>query len=155
MGEKTAKIVFRPMLAEDLEFVEALEAESFHDAWNKSMLENELANSLSSYIIMEVDGEKSGYAGFWNIAGEAQVTRVAVSKACRGNGYGNSLSQALVEKAWQEGADAVTLEVRESNLVAQKAYKKCGFESSGIRPGYYEDTHEGAVIMWLYKKKED
>lgn len=155
MGEKTAKIVFRPMLAEDLEFVEALEAESFHDAWNKSMLESELANSLSSYIIMEVESEKSGYAGFWNIAGEAQVTRVAVCKACRGNGYGNSLSQALVERAWQEGADAITLEVRESNLVAQKAYKKCGFESSGIRPGYYEDTHEGAVIMWLYKKKED
>lgn len=46
MGEKTAKIVFRPMLAEDLEFVEALEAESFHDAWNKSMLESELIVTL-------------------------------------------------------------------------------------------------------------
>lgn len=155
MGEKTTKIVFRPMFQEDLEFVENLEVESFHDAWNKNMLENELANNISTYIIMEVEDKKIGYAGFWNIAGEAQVTRVAVNKSERGNGYGNLLSQALVDVAWQKGADAITLEVRESNIVAQKAYEKCGFESSGIRPGYYEDTHEGAVIMWLYKKKED
>lgn len=155
MGEKTTKIVFRPMLLADIEFVENLESESFHDAWNQNMLENELSNALSSYIIMEVEGEKVGYAGFWNIAGEAQVTRVAISKSQRGNGYGNLLSQALVDTAWQEGVDAITLEVRETNLVAQKAYEKCGFESSGIRPGYYEDTHEGAVIMWLYKQKED
>jgi len=155
MGEKTTKIVFRPMLLADIEFVENLESESFHDAWNQNMLENELSNALSSYIIMEVEGEKVGYAGFWNIAGEAQVTRVAISKSQRGNGYGNLLGQALVDTAWQEGADAITLEVRETNLVAQKAYEKCGFASSGIRPGYYEDTHEGAVIMWLYKQKED
>ncbi len=155
MGEKTEKIIFRPMIEDDLGFVEKLEVESFHDAWNKGMLENELANVLSTYIVMEVDEQKVGYAGFWNIAGEAQVTRVAVGKNQRGKGYGNLLSQALVDEAWNCGADAVTLEVRETNIVAQKAYEKCGFKSSGIRPGYYEDTHEGAVIMWLYKKKED
>lgn len=155
MGEKTTEIIFRPMTYADLDFVESLEAESFHDAWNKGMLDNELSNALSTYIIMEADNEMVGYAGFWNIAGEAQVTRVAVSKSKHGLGYGNLLSQALVDKAWEIGAEAVTLEVRETNMVAQKAYEKCGFASSGIRPGYYEDTHEGAVIMWLYQKKED
>ena len=45
----------------------------------------------------------------------------------------------------------VTLEVRESNVAAQKAYLTCGFASEGVRPNYYEDNHENAVIMWLYK----
>lgn len=155
MGAETTKIIYRPMTYADLDFVVDLEKESFHDAWGKSMLENELANSLTTYIIMEAENKNVGYAGFWNIAGEAQVTRVAICKNERGQGYGNLLSQELVLAAWKLGADSITLEVRESNLVAQKAYAKCGFVSSGIRPGYYQDTHEGAVIMWLHKKKEE
>ncbi|MDO4177777.1 MAG: ribosomal protein S18-alanine N-acetyltransferase [Phascolarctobacterium sp.] len=151
MGEETTKIIFRNMTSDDLDFVCNLEAESFHDAWNTCMLEKELNNDLATYIIMEANGKKVGYAGFWNVIGEAQVTRVAVSKAERGRGYGMLLTQALAEAAWQLGAEAVTLEVRESNLIAQKTYKKCGFKSVGIRPGYYGDTHEGAVIMWLYE----
>ena len=85
------------------------------------------------------------------MAGEAQVTRVAVQEELRGLGLGTRLTAAMVNKAWELGAEAVTLEVRESNLAAQKAYLTCGFASEGIRPNYYEDNHENAVIMWLYK----
>ena len=66
--------------------------------------------------------------------------------------YGNILSEAIVNKAWELDAEAVTLEVRESNIAAQRAYENCGFASEGIRPNYYEDNHENAVIMWLYRK---
>ena len=100
---------------------------------------------------MEQEGCLVGYAGFWLVAGEAQVTRVAVAEAERGQGLGTRLTAAMVNKAWELGAEAVTLEVRESNLAAQKAYLTCGFASEGIRPNYYEDNHENAVIMWLYK----
>ena len=64
----------------------------------------------------------------------------------------NSLTAALINKAWELGAVAVTLEVRESNIAAQKVYLTCGFASEGIRPNYYEDNHENAIIMWLYKE---
>ena len=57
-----------------------------------------------------------------------------------------------INKAWELGAVAVTLEVRESNIAAQKVYLTCGFASEGIRPNYYEDNHENAIIMWLYKE---
>ena len=60
--------------------------------------------------------------------------------------------QPLINKAWELGAVAVTLEVRESNIAAQKVYLTCGFASEGIRPNYYEDNHENAIIMWLYKE---
>lgn len=153
MGEKAqATINFRPMAAGDVPRIVAIEAESFYDAWNGNMLQNELDNALTTYIVMEVAGKLVGYAGFWLVAGEAQVTRVAVAESERGQGFGTQLTAAMVTKAWELGAEAVTLEVRESNVAAQKAYLTCGFASEGIRPNYYEDNHENAVIMWLYKK---
>lgn len=148
----TAVITFREMSAADIKAVVIIEAESFFDAWNENMLLDELNNERTHYLIMEADGNTIGYAGFWLVAGEAQVTRVAVLKSERGKGYGTTLSAALVKKAWELDAEAVTLEVRESNIAAQRAYLTCGFVSEGIRPNYYEDNHENAVIMWLYRR---
>ena len=149
MGEEaTTAISFRALTEAD---IPAIEATAFYDAWNENMLRNELDNALTTYVVMESEGKIIGYAGFWLVAGEAQVTRVAVLEELRGLGLGTRLTAALVNKAWELGAEAVTLEVRESNLAAQKAYLTCGFASEGIRPNYYEDNHENAVIMWLYK----
>lgn len=144
-------ITFRKMVKEDIAFVESLEQQSFHDAWKASMLENELDNKLTSYLIMEEGSMPMGYAGFWLVAGEAQITRVAVLPQQRGKGYGKLLTKALLELAWSLGADAVTLEVRAGNLAAQKAYLANGFKNEGIRPNYYEDNHEAAIIMWVYR----
>lgn len=153
MGEEAQTTInFRPLAAADIPAIVKLEAESFYDAWNENMLQNELGNELTTYIVMEVAGKLMGYAGFWLVAGEAQITRVAIWDEERGQGYGTRLTAALVNKAWELGAEAITLEVRESNMAAQKAYLTCGFASEGIRPNYYEDNHENAVIMWLYKE---
>lgn len=153
MGEEaTTAITYRPMTEADIPALVAIEATAFYDAWNESMLRNELDNALTTYIIMESEGRIIGYAGFWLVAGEAQVTRVAVLEELRGQGLGTRLTASMVNKAWKLGADAITLEVRESNLAAQKAYLTCGFASEGVRPNYYEDNHENAIIMWLYKQ---
>ena len=152
MGEETTTAVsFRALTEADIPDIVAIEATAFYDAWNENMLRNELDNTLTTYLVMESEGKIIGYAGFWLVAGEAQVTRVAVQEELRGLGLGTRLTAAMVNKAWELGAEAVTLEVRESNLAAQKAYLTCGFASEGIRPNYYEDNHENAVIMWLYK----
>ena len=152
MGEEaTTAINFRLLTEADLPVIVAIEATAFYDTWNESMLRNELSNELTTYLVMESEGKLIGYAGFWLVAGEAQVTRVAVLEELRGQGLGTRLTAAMVNKAWELGAEAVTLEVRESNVAAQKAYLTCGFASEGVRPNYYEDNHENAVIMWLYK----
>ena len=140
------------MSAADIPAVEKLEAEAFYDAWSQNMLLNEINNELTTYLVMELEGKVIGYCGFWLVAGEAQITRVAVEEELRGQGFGTRLTAALINKAWELGAEAITLEVRESNLAAQRAYLTCGFASEGIRPNYYEDNHENAVIMWLYKE---
>ena len=151
MGEEaTTAISFRALTEADIPAIEAIETTAFYDAWNENMLRNELDNALTTYVVMESEGKIIGYAGFWLVAGEAQVTRVAVLEELRGLGLGTRLTAALVNKAWELGAEAVTLEVRESNLAAQKAYLTCGFASEGIRPNYYEDNHENAVITVSY-----
>jgi ribosomal-protein-alanine N-acetyltransferase len=110
-----------------------------------------LQNRIAVWIVAELENQIAGYAGIWNVAGEAQVMRVAVKKTMRNQGLGLLLTTELIQKAWDAGAEAVTLEVRERNIAAQTVYERCGFVSKGVRPDYYEDTHEGAVIMWLYR----
>ena len=150
---KTAKegIVTREMSVADLKAVQAIEQESFHDSWAVESWLAELNSSLANYIVLEQDGIIKGFAGFWLIAGEAQVTRVAVAKDERGKGLGRILTEALIDAAWQENAEAVTLEVRKSNIAAQTVYEQTGFTVSGVRPNYYVDNKEDAIIMWLYR----
>ena len=143
--------VFRLCEEKDLTAVMELDREAFFDPWSLDTWQGELQNPIAIWIVEEVDRTVVGYAGIWNVSGEAQIMRVAVRKALRNQGLGLMLTQELLQKAWEAGAEAVTLEVRESNIAAQKMYERCGFVSQGIRPGYYSDTGEGAVIMWLYR----
>lgn len=152
MGKTTAGINIRALTAADLTAVCEIDEQSFFDVWSQSMWLDELNNSLTTYLILEENDKVLGYAGFWLVAGEAQITRVAIDQGERERGLGTRLTAALINKAWELGAVAVTLEVRESNAAAQKVYLTCGFASEGIRPNYYEDNHENAIIMWLYKE---
>ena len=87
MGEEAqATISFRAMTEADIPALVAIEAQSFYDAWNENMLRNEIANELTTYLVMECAGKLVGYAGFWLVAGEAQITRVAVADEERGQG---------------------------------------------------------------------
>lgn len=151
MGSKAEKITTRRLVAADIVRLENIEKETFSDAWHQKMWLEELNNSLTTYLALEIDSEIVGYAGFWLIAGEAQITRVAIRSLERGNGLGTILTKALLAEAWSQGATGVTLEVREKNVAAQKAYANCGFKNAGVRKNYYSDNHEDAVIMWVYK----
>jgi ribosomal-protein-alanine N-acetyltransferase len=61
--------------------------------------------------------------------------------------------EAMAEIAGKNEITEQTLEVRKSNTEAIKLYEKCGFVVKGIRPLYYTDTHEDALIMWADIKK--
>jgi [ribosomal protein S18]-alanine N-acetyltransferase len=89
-----------------------------------------------------------GYGGLWMMVDEAHVTSVAVRPDFRGRGLGELLMLTLFEVALRLGARWMTLEVRVSNQVARHLYAKLGFREAGIRPRYYTDNNEDAVIMW-------
>ena len=80
---------------------------------------------------------------------------MAVRPEARCCGYGRLLTETLVRRSWETGCTAVTLEVREGNGAAQAVYRRCGFAGAGVRPHYYADNDEGALIMWLYREKKE
>jgi [ribosomal protein S18]-alanine N-acetyltransferase len=94
------------------------------------------------------DAPVVGYGGLWLMVDEAHVTSIAVRPEFRGRGLGQLLMLALFDVALQKEARWLTLEVRVSNTGAQNLYKKLGFREAGIRPRYYTDNNEDAVIMW-------
>ena len=134
---------------EDLEDILEIEVRSFQTPWSRQAFEEELfTNELACYLVLSYENRIVGYAGMWMILDEAHVTNVALRPECRGRGWGTLLMEALLDLARQRGASCMTLEVRPSNIVALALYESFGFVRKGIRPGYYSDTGEDALIMW-------
>jgi ribosomal-protein-alanine N-acetyltransferase len=88
-----------------------------------------------------------GYGGFWLLAGEAHISTIAVRPEWRRRGIGELLLVAMLERAVELGGDLATLEVRVSNVAAQSLYQKYGFAKVGLRPRYYSDRGEDALVM--------
>ncbi len=88
-----------------------------------------------------------GFAGCWIMADETHITEIAVRQPYRRQGIGQLLIITLVEIGIEKRATLATLEVRVSNLAAQKLYEKLGFANVGQRKGYYNDNREDAIIM--------
>jgi ribosomal-protein-alanine N-acetyltransferase len=81
--------------------------------------------------------------------GEWEIENVVVAEPARRQGLGSSLVRHLLALATQDAADAVWLEVRESNAAARALYLRCGFRETGRRRGYYSDPEEDAVLYEL------
>jgi [ribosomal protein S18]-alanine N-acetyltransferase len=143
------QVIFRPMREEDIPVICEIEIESFTTPWTAGAFQNELTtNQFAKYIVLEVDGDIAGYGGMWLIMEEAHVTNIAIRERFRGKKLGERLLRELQRNARLFGALRMTLEVRPSNIVAQRLYEKMGFYSVGIRRGYYTDNKEDAIIMW-------
>ncbi|MDN5347101.1 MAG: [ribosomal protein S18]-alanine N-acetyltransferase [Clostridia bacterium] len=139
------------MIAEHLDQVLEIERVSFPSPWERSAFLNEIYNNnYAYYYVCLVEGKVCGYAGLWLILDEVHITNIAVHPHWRGRGLGKLLLDFLLHEAARLGADRVTLEVRVSNIAAQKLYERAGFTRAGVRKGYYNDTREDAIIMWKH-----
>jgi [ribosomal protein S18]-alanine N-acetyltransferase len=136
------------MKVEDLDAVHDIEAESFTTPWPSHAYRQELeTNRLAHYIVARYGDRVVGYAGMWLLVDEAHVTTFATSRRWRRNGVGERLLIALLDLAKSRHATEATLEVRPSNLPARRLYEKYGFREVGLRPRYYTDDNEDALIM--------
>ncbi len=147
-------IQIRRMTKDDLDGIMEVELSSFTIPWTRKMFEDELTNELTVYFVA-CDGDKiAGYAGMWDVAGEGDITNIGVMPAYRQRGIGSALLRALFDEAHRRKLELLTLEVRNSNLVAQHMYKVHGFVNMGVRKNYYADNREDAVIMTAKLGKE-
>lgn len=142
-------MTIRPMMVKDLDRVMAIEKVSFPVPWSREAYLRELYdNALAHYYVALVGEEVVAYAGMWLILDEAHITNVAVHPGYRGRRIGEVLLKVMMEEAKIRGAERMTLEVRVSNIPAQRLYRRLGFHPAGLRKGYYEDNNEDALIMW-------
>jgi ribosomal-protein-alanine N-acetyltransferase len=145
-------VIIDPMDKTDLPEILAIEKDSFPTPWTAGMFTRELKSAHARCLCARVNsGDKSiivAYIIFWLIVDEAHLHNLAVRKEYRGQGLAFKLMEAMKEIAGENEVVVQTLEVRESNIEAIKLYEKCGFVVKGVRPLYYTDTHEDALIMW-------
>lgn len=142
-------VVVRKMELKDIDDVLVVEKNSFSVPWTRSSFEKEIKkNLLSKYYVAVVEEKVVAYGGMWLIIDEAHVTNIAVKPEYRGKKIGKELVSFMIQEARGLGVNKMTLEVRRSNTVAQNLYKALGFIPCGVRPGYYHDNGEDAIIMW-------
>lgn len=137
------------MVPADLNEVMAIERTSFRHPWSSNFFLEELQVSCARSILAQVDDRIVGYVLFWLLPEEIDVHNIAVHPGFRRQGIGQVLLRQVIEQAHRRDSSRVTLEVRVSNVAAQKLYESVGFVSQGLRKGYYSDDGEDALIMAL------
>ncbi|MCR5792213.1 MAG: ribosomal protein S18-alanine N-acetyltransferase [Lachnospiraceae bacterium] len=142
----------RSMTHSDVAQVVAIERQIFSRPWKTDDFEDAIMKDVNIYLVALKEDELVGYVGLWGVAGEGQITNVAVSPQHRQEGIGALLMKEVEAKAKEMGIEEMTLEVRKSNLAAIRLYEKQGFVSEGIRPDFYVEPVEDAIIMWKRKK---
>ncbi len=143
------------MSLDDIDAVQEVERSSFPVPWPANAFRHELTqNRNARYVVARVGERIVGYAGLWLMVDEAHITTFAVHPDQRRLRIGEKLLQRLFEIAVVMNAEWLTLEVRASNLPAQKLYEKYGFRRAGVRRRYYSDNNEDALIMWTERVKD-
>ena len=142
------KMTIEPMGLADLATVQAIEQASFTTPWPSHAYRSEIeTNRLATYLVARIDDQVVAYAGMWLMVDEAHITTFAVDPRWRRQRIGERLLLALFDIALARRAREATLEVRLSNLAARRLYEKYGFRPVGLRPRYYSDDNEDALIM--------
>ncbi len=142
------KTEIRKAAESDLDFIAALEKETFSMPETREDFEKMLENPEKHLLVATCDGVIAGYICAYTVCRESDILTVAVLPAFRKMGIGRALVNALFDALSGE-SDALFLEVRESNAAARALYEGLGFMQVGMRKNYYKLPKENAV---LYKK---
>ena len=124
-----------------------LEKQCFSDPWSENSVASELNNRLSLWLVA-LDGDTvAGYVGSQSVLDEADMMNIAVHPDYRRQGIGRDLVLALAEALQKKGIRGLMLEVRQSNAPAIALYEQLGFQQVGMRPNYYRNPKENALIL--------
>jgi ribosomal-protein-alanine N-acetyltransferase len=136
----------------DIDQIIAIERDSFPTPWSAGIFRGEIASPISRVLVAKFDRDPgapvAGYLVYWQVVDEIHLHNIAVRRDMRRQGIASRLLREAVRCSSLKGAKSLTLEVRRSNLIAQRFYEKFGFSVRGVRSGYYADTNDDALIMW-------
>lgn len=149
----SAALRFRRMQPEDLSRVVEIEKDGFAHPWSRELLERELSHAWSTVLLAVTDGPSCevtvGFIVFWLVHDELHVLNIATARDERRRGVGRALMEEAAAAGRRRGATLATLEVRRSNQPAIALYRALGYRQAGIRPNYYAEEREDAIVMLL------
>lgn len=153
-------VAIREMVQADIAAVAALESVVSAEPWSVALFEGEFTVDASTrhWLVAETAAGIVGFAGMMfvgldNPDAEGHLMNIAVAPDVRRSGIARRLCNELFAVAAGVGVDAITLEVRVSNVGAAALYRSFGFAPVGNRPGYYRNpdgTKEDGLIFWLH-----
>lgn len=124
-----------------------LEKLCFSDPWSEKSVASELNNRLSLWLVA-MDGDTvAGYVGSQSVLDGADMMNIAVHPDYRRQNIGRTLVLALCDALREKGVRFLMLEVRKSNAPAIALYEQLGFQQVGLRPNYYRNPKEDALIL--------
>jgi ribosomal-protein-alanine N-acetyltransferase len=145
------------MKAEDIDEILAIENSSFSKPWPRDVFMRELQIPISRNLVATVRTDThdgiAGYVTYWVVAGELQVHKICVREDLRKSGVASRLMSEMIKLSCREDVGLCTLEVGRCNEGAKRLYEKFGFEVIDIRPRYYAESGEDAMVLCADLKK--
>lgn len=137
-----------PMRPGDLSAVCGIADRAFPIPWRRADFERELTRSWAVIRVLRPSrvAPIAAFVHYWWVSGEVQVMNVATVPELRRRGYARALLEDVVNAALGR-ASSLVLEVRRGNESAIGLYERLGFERVGVRPRYYADDGEDALVM--------
>ena len=135
----------------DIDAVMEIERLSFRAPWSRSVFLEELSRDWARVDVVRDGGtdEVVAFANYWLVADELHILNIATHPQQRRAGHATRLLAHMVETARRIPCRCMTLEVRRSNAVAQRLYRRFAFRAVGVRPNYYAEDQEDAIVMLL------
>jgi len=141
-------MVVRPAEQRDVDGIRAIDAKVYPTPWSEQMTIDQTTGAGRLHYVIEENHRLVAHGGIAVLGDDAHVMTIAVDPKHQRRGLGDFLLRQLFAAADANGCRGVTLEVRASNSAAIAMYEKHGMASEGIRPRYYADNGEDAIIMW-------
>ena len=141
---------FREMSELDLAKVLSVERNACDYPWTEGNFNDCLSGNYESWLL-ELKGEVIGHGVISAAVGEAHLLNICVARHCHGQGFGRIILRYLANRSLELDAEAMFLEVRESNLPALALYQSEGYQQIGLRKNYYPAIagKEHAIVMSL------
>ena len=137
-------------LLNDLQEILEIENDSFSSPWSeKSIFDAIRSKNIAVYVAKNNEKQILGFACLLTIGEEAELLNIAVKREFRRFGIADKLMMTMLDTCLSDKIESVYLEVRQSNIPAQKLYEKYGFKTIGIRKKYYSAPTEDALLMKL------
>ncbi len=150
VSPEAVSIVVMPMRRRHLRAVLRIEEKTSSTPWSLGLFLAEARRDERVYLVARSGNEILGYAGLLFALTDGHITTIAVDPDRQGGRVGTRLMLVLMRAAVERGAEAVTLEVRASNVPAQAMYRRFGFMPAGARKDYYRDPTEDALVLWAH-----